>query len=154
LIPDLPKANYSVWVRGYGLVDSPKVSSAPGRLVNLTAVTAPNAKEAAQYYPAMYWYALLNPPAKSEFPMEKIKSQGEWLNIIKSGACNSCHGLGTPGMRTILPQLGEFKNSVEAWERRLMSGQAQAFMARDIGRLDTQRALTMFADWTDRVAAG
>src|SRR5207247_9548521 len=26
LIPDLPKANYSVWVRGYRLVDSPKVS--------------------------------------------------------------------------------------------------------------------------------
>ena len=25
LLPDLPKANYNVWVRGYGLVDSPKV---------------------------------------------------------------------------------------------------------------------------------
>src|SRR5215470_11319047 len=24
LIPDLPKATYNVWVRGYGLVDSPK----------------------------------------------------------------------------------------------------------------------------------
>ena len=23
LLPDLPKANYDVWVRGYGLVDSP-----------------------------------------------------------------------------------------------------------------------------------
>src|SRR5215203_4304960 len=23
VIPDLPKANYDVWVRGYGLVDSP-----------------------------------------------------------------------------------------------------------------------------------
>src|SRR5712691_2040218 len=28
LIPELPKANYSVWVRGYGLVDSPKVRAA------------------------------------------------------------------------------------------------------------------------------
>src|SRR5687768_8077990 len=37
VVPDLPKANYSVWVRGYGLVDSPKVTSAPGRTVNLTA---------------------------------------------------------------------------------------------------------------------
>src|SRR5215210_7452407 len=27
LIPDLPKANYNVWVRGYGLVDSPKTKS-------------------------------------------------------------------------------------------------------------------------------
>ena len=25
LLPDLPKANYNIWVRGYGLVDSPKV---------------------------------------------------------------------------------------------------------------------------------
>ena len=31
LIPDLPKATYSVWVRGYGLVDSRKERAAPGR---------------------------------------------------------------------------------------------------------------------------
>ena len=41
LIPDLPKANYNVWVRGYGLVDSPKVQAAPGTTLNLTAVIAP-----------------------------------------------------------------------------------------------------------------
>src|SRR6266849_5465357 len=29
LVPELPKANYNVWVRGYGLVDSPKVKTAP-----------------------------------------------------------------------------------------------------------------------------
>ena len=28
LLPDLPKANYAVWVRGYGLVDSPKTPDA------------------------------------------------------------------------------------------------------------------------------
>jgi hypothetical protein len=28
VLPDLPKANFSIWVRGYGLVDSPKVKSA------------------------------------------------------------------------------------------------------------------------------
>ena len=38
VIPDLPKANYDVWVRGYGLVDSPKVKSEPGKQLNLTAV--------------------------------------------------------------------------------------------------------------------
>src|SRR5215510_4650112 len=38
LVPDLPKATYKVWVRGYGLVDSPKVDSEPGRMLNLTAV--------------------------------------------------------------------------------------------------------------------
>src|ERR671919_3249383 len=52
LLPDLPKANYDVWVRGYGLVDSAKVQTAPGRTLNLKAVPAPGAKEAAQYYPA------------------------------------------------------------------------------------------------------
>ncbi len=112
VIPELPPATYSVWVRGFGLVDSPKVQATPGRLLNLTAMPAPSGKEAAEYYPAMYWWSMLNPPAKSEFPMPKIKSQGEWLNIIKVGACGSCHALGTPGTRTILKELGEFKTSV------------------------------------------
>ena len=31
LIPELPKANYNVWVRGYGLVDSSEVQAAPGK---------------------------------------------------------------------------------------------------------------------------
>src|SRR5215208_5152356 len=38
LVPDLPKANYDVWVRGYGLVDSPKVKATPGRTLPLKAV--------------------------------------------------------------------------------------------------------------------
>src|SRR5882672_5859714 len=71
VIPELPKANYSVWVRGYGLVDSPKVSSAPGKSLNLTAMPAPSAAAAAEYYPGMYWYSMLNIPAKSEFPIQE-----------------------------------------------------------------------------------
>ena len=67
-MPDLPQANYSVWVRGYGLVDSPKVQATPGKILNLQAVVAPNAAAAAEYYPAIYWYAMLKIPAKSEFP--------------------------------------------------------------------------------------
>src|SRR5438094_10314551 len=67
VMPDLPKANYDVWARGYGLVDSPKVQSAPGKLVNLTAVAAPNATAAAQYYPAVYWYSMLKIPDQSQF---------------------------------------------------------------------------------------
>src|SRR5439155_337135 len=47
VLPELPKANYSVWVRGYGLVDSPKIQTTPGKIVNLTAVPAPNDKAAA-----------------------------------------------------------------------------------------------------------
>ena len=42
VLPDLPTATFSVWVRGYGLVDSPKVKATPGKIINLTAVIAPS----------------------------------------------------------------------------------------------------------------
>ena len=35
VIPDLPTAKYSVWVRGYGLVDSPRVEAKPGERLDL-----------------------------------------------------------------------------------------------------------------------
>ncbi len=67
VVPDLPQANYDVWVRGYGLIDSPRVVAKPGKIVNLTAVPAPNAAAAAQYYPAVYWYSMLTIPDQSQF---------------------------------------------------------------------------------------
>ena len=67
LIPDLPRANYSVWVRGYGLVDLAKVQSAPGKTLDLKAVVAPTSAAAAEYYPAVYWYSMLKVPDKSHF---------------------------------------------------------------------------------------
>jgi hypothetical protein len=57
-------------------------------------------------------------------------------------------------MRTIPKALGEFNTSVEAWERRIQSGQAMTQMVNAIGRIDARRAFTLFADWTDRIAAG
>ena len=155
LIPELPKAKYKVWVRGYGLVDSPKVDSEPGKTLNLTAVKAPNEAAAAQYYPPMYWYAMLKVPQKSEFPLGPMKSQAEWLNQIKTTGCMSCHALGSPGTRTISKSITDVsKDSAEAWTRRLMVGQAQTQMMNVIGRFDTQRVITDFADWTDRIAKG
>jgi hypothetical protein len=54
LLPDLPgKVTYSVWVRGYGLVDSQKVRTTAGRVLNLTATPAPTPAAAAEYYPAI-----------------------------------------------------------------------------------------------------
>src|SRR5260370_24140540 len=50
VIPDLPKANYIVWARGYGLVDSARTQSKPGKIVNITPVPAPNEPAAAEYY--------------------------------------------------------------------------------------------------------
>src|SRR5436305_3799211 len=67
VVPDLPKAKYKVWVRGYGLVDSPKVDAEPGKQLNLKAVPAPSEAEAAKYYPAIYWYAMMKIPDASQF---------------------------------------------------------------------------------------
>jgi hypothetical protein len=154
VLPELPKANYSVWVRGYGLLDSPKVQTAPGKILNLTAVPAPNAQAAAEYYPAIYWYSMLKIPSKSEFPIGNVKTQQHWMDVVKTNGCYGCHALGTKATRTIPAELGEFKNSEEAWTRRIQSGQAMTQMSTNIGRLDTQRALRLFADWTDRIEAG
>ena len=32
VLPELPQATYSVWVRGYGLVDSKKITTTPGKI--------------------------------------------------------------------------------------------------------------------------
>jgi hypothetical protein len=163
LLPDLPRANYGVWVRGYGLVDSPRTPASPGKALNLTAVPAPNPRAAARYYPAGYWYSLLRIPDKKDFPgtgpsgngiSPNITSQAQWLQRIKSGGCTACHQLGTLGTREIPAALGHFKNSVAAWERRLQSGQAGAGMLGGVSAMGRERALAMFADWTDRIAAG
>jgi hypothetical protein len=163
VLPDLPKANYSVWVRGYGLVDSAKVQTAPGRLLDLDAVVAPSKAAAAEYYPAIYWFAMLGVPPVGEFPgtgdkgngiPATLKTQDHWLAGIKTDGCVSCHQLGNKATRTIEKELGAFGSSAEAWTRRIQSGQASSNMVGNIGRLDTPRALKLFGDWTDRIAAG
>ncbi len=163
LLPDLPKAGYSVWVRGYGLVDSPKIQTTPGKVVNLTAVIAPDARAAAQYYPAGYWLSLLRAPEKTEFPgtgptgngiSPNIKSQGEWLRLVKSGACSACHQLGNKATRELPASLGHFDSTAAAWERRVQSGQAGSQMLNTLNQIGAKRALAVFADWTDRIAAG
>src|SRR3989454_7057941 len=163
LVPDLPKASYNVWVRGYGLVDSPKVQATPGKIVNLTAVVAPNPRTAAEYYPAGYWFSLIRVPDKSEFPgtgargngiSPNIKSQAEWLRNLKSGGCWACHQLGNKATREIPKNLGTFDSSALAWDRRIQSGQAGGNMIGGLSQLGRERALAMFADWNDRIAGG
>ena len=159
VVPDLPKANYSIWVRGYGLVDSPKVRATPGKALDLTAVAAPSARDAAHYYPAGYWFSLLRVPDKGEFPgsgaiSPDMKTQAQWLRQLKSGGCTACHQLGNKATREIPSALGTFDSSVAAWQRRILSGQAGADMLNGMNRFGLNRALAMFADWTDRIAAG
>ncbi len=157
VVPDLPAASYEVWVRGYGLIDSPKVAAKPGKHLNLTAVPAPSAAAAAQYYPAIYWYAMLKiPPAsafggKGDIPA-KI-TQAQWLTAIKNQACVGCHQLGQLSTRTIPAAFGPFKSGEDAWARRIQSGQAYANMINAMGSLD-DLPLKYFGQWTDAVAHG
>src|SRR5437867_8138390 len=156
VLPDLPQATYSVWVRGYGLVDSPRVRATPGKALNLTAVPAPTPRAAAEYYPAGYWFSLLRIPAKSEFPgtgpqgngiSPNIKTQQDYVQRVKSGGCWACHQLGNKATREIPKALGTFDSTADAWARRVQSGQAGSQMVAGLNQLGRERALKMFGDW-------
>jgi hypothetical protein len=162
LVPDLPKAKYTVWARGYGLVDSPKVQTEPGKLVDLKPSVAPDTKTAAQYYPGNYWFSLLEVPGKNEFPgtgatgngiSPSVQTQGQWIHLIKTDSCESCHQLGNKYTRTIP---SEFSNldPAQAWMRRVQSGQAGPLMMSGLGQLGPKRATELFGDWTTRIAKG
>src|SRR5215204_7328924 len=158
VVPDLPKANYDVWVRGYGLVDSPKVKSEPGKQLNLTAVLAPNEAEAAKYYPAIYWYSMMKIPdaeffgSKDAPPNMKIT---DYLNAMKNNGCVGCHQLGQLSTRTIPKfHMDAVKSHEEAWVRRIQSGQAGENMVTIAAGQLGGVPFKYLGDWTERVAKG
>ena len=162
LIPALPKARYTVWARGYGLVDSPKVETEPGKRVDLKPSVAPDAKSAAHYYPGNYWYSLLEVPGENEFPgtstngngiSPNVKTQAQWIHLIKTDSCESCHQLGNQYTRTI-PAMFSDLPPAQAWMRRVQSGQAGSAMMGGLAQLGAQRATQQFGDWTTRIAKG
>ncbi len=160
LVPDLPRASYNLWVRGYGLVDSSRTPASPGRTVNLTAVAASTPRAAAFYYPASYWLSLITIPADREFPPtpangfgEAMKSQAHWMDLMKS-QCMQCHQLGTKATRELPAALGTFPTSVAAWDHRVQASQAAPVMTGAMNAFGRARGLAMFADWSDRIAAG
>src|SRR3989442_628595 len=158
VIPDLPTANYSVWVRGYGLVDSPRVRAKPGQQVNLTAVPAPNGGAAAHYYPALYWYTMMKIPPAKDFggttDIPKNITQETWRHRMNNTDCIGCHQLGQESTRTIPAALGEFKSGAEAWGRRIASGQTGEFMMNRVAVQLGGVPFKYFGEWTDRVAKG
>lgn len=153
VVPDLPAAHYQVWVRGYGLKDSGKVEAAPGKVVNLTAVVASSARQAAQIYPAAYWYAMMKLPTEAEVAHVPGGRNG-YLMLMKSIGCVGCHQMGNLATRTLPAGLGEFASSQQAWSRLIQSGQSGADMASiAMGALQGV-PIKYLADWTDRIAAG
>ena len=158
LIPDLPTANYSVWVRGYGLVDSPKMLAKPGMTLNLPAVIAPSEAAAAHYYPAAYWYAMLKIPPASDFggstDIPKNITQDNWLRQMNNVDCIGCHQLGQEATRMVPASLGKFESGAEAWQRRILSGQSGEMMTNRIAGQFGGVPYKYFGDWTDRIAKG
>jgi streptogramin lyase len=153
LIPDLPSAKYSVWVRGYGLADSPKVDAALGARLDLEALIAPDAAAAAQLYPAAYWYAMMRIPEEGE--TEKLRGgRNGYLMWMKNMGCIGCHQLGSLATRTLPKSLGTFKSSQAAWLRRIQSGQAGRQMIDIAQGALAGIPIRYLADWTDRIAAG
>ncbi len=158
VIPDLPVANYKVWVRGYGLVDSPKMHAKPGQTVNHAAVPAPNERAAAHYYPAIYWYTMMKIPPAADFgghtDIPKNITRETWLQRMNNVDCVGCHQLGQEATRTIPAQFGKFDSGADAWIRRIAAGQSGEMMTNRIAGQLGGAPYKYFGDWTDRVAKG
>ena len=158
VVPDLPSASYSVWARGYGLVDSAKTTAKPGQRVSIAATPAPNEAAAAHYYPAIYWYSMLKIPPADQFggknpAIPARLSQTQWISAMKNTGCIGCHQLGQLSTRTFPPSLGTFASSTDAWRRRVQSGQAGQMMLGQLTGLGDV-SFANYADWTDRIAKG
>ena len=139
-MPDLPKANYKMWVRGYGLVDSTPVQGTVGQHLALTAVQAPNARVAAHLYPANYWCWMINVPPANQFPAPatratasrpRCSTRAQFVSGIKA-SCNVCHQMGNKATREMPASLGTFDSSFAAWDRRVQVGQDGAGMSRAV----------------------
>jgi hypothetical protein len=157
VVPDLPPATYTLWARGYGLVDSDKATAKPGQRLAIAAKVAPNEAAAAHYYPAIYWYAMLKIPAADQFggksSIPARLSQNQWIAAMKNTGCIGCHQLGQLSTRTIPSALGTFASGAEAWKRRVQSGQSGQQMLNQLNNLGDQ-SFASFGDWTDRIAKG
>jgi hypothetical protein len=172
VVPDLPKAGYKLFVRGYGLTDSQPVTATPGSHVDVKVAPAAGPREAAQIYPANYWFSLLRVPPESAFPgtgpegngiSPKMRTQQDWIGHLKEN-CQFCHQIGSKVTREL-----EAANSVEAWDQRVQKERDpddayrgdnkkavanKNFMGNSMSGFGRQQGLKMFADWTDRIAQG
>ena len=96
VVPDLPKATYNVWVRGYGLVDSPKVKAEPGAIVNLKAVLAPNAAAAVLFHPEFYKAAVANSGCHDN-RMDKASWNEQWMGYPVGPQYAECSNIENAG---------------------------------------------------------
>ena len=119
--------------------------------------------EAAQIYPSNYWYSLIQVPSEKEFPgtgqggngiAPGMTTQAHYMDRLKDG-CELCHQMGNKATREMpMLNLKDFPSSVAAWEHRLQAGTSGTNMMNTLNRLGAKRTLEVYADWSDRIAAG
>jgi len=153
VVPDLPDADYRLWVRGYGLADSEQVAANPGDNVNLTAIVAPSAAVAAEVYPAISWYSMMNLPDESEVSFLR-GGLNEYISAMTNQTCVGCHQLGQLSTRTFPDSFKNIENSQQRWMRRVQSGQAAHQMIEPLAARLRGVPFKYLADWTDRIEAG
>lgn len=137
VVPDLPKASYQLFVRGYGLVDSTRVSAKLGQRLDLKATVAPSPKEAAEIYPANYWLSLFEEPPGNR-------------NVRHCGT--ACHQVGDKATREIPKELGTFPSSTEARDHRVRVGPVGGAIAAGFMQLGENRK--QYAKWSEAIKAG
>ncbi len=153
LVPDLPSADYELWVRGYGLVDSGKTAGRPGQQLNLNAHAAPSPAAAAIVYPAAYWYSMINLPSAGEVA-SLPGGLDQYMASIKNLSCIGCHQIGQLATRTLPKAFEDFPSGHEAWVRRIQSGQAGGQMLASAMNQLGGVPVKYFGEWTDRIARG
>jgi hypothetical protein len=116
VIPDLPVANYKVWVRGYGLVDSPRSREAgPDRQSHRHCAGAERAGGCALLSGDLLVHddeAAAGTRISAAAATSRRTSRFEtWRQRMNNVDCVGCHQLGQESTRTIPAQLGEFKST-------------------------------------------
>jgi len=144
LIPDLPQANYHIFIRGYGLLDSERQPAKPGQRLDLKAEVAPDARRAAQVYPAAWWLSMLTLPEDKEFHKKFTMDLKE---------CFDCHQVGNKTTRELATSASAGATStLDAWDRRTRVGPSGPAMSNFFQAIGPQR--NILAEWTDRIIKG
>ena len=159
VIPDLPKANYSVWVRGYGLVDSPKVRTEPGQAAQSDGGAGAQRGRGGAVLPGdLLVFDAADPAGERVRRQERIpkeRTQVDWLKQMKNIGCIGCHQLGQASTRTIPAGVRQ----LQVRRRGLDAPHA----VRPVRRADDRTSspatsaacrIKYYGDWTDRIAKG
>ena len=163
VIPDLPKAPYRLWVRGYGLVDLKKVAAELGKRWTSRPSSRRASRPRRNIIRDLLGFAHQS-PGQEPLPRhrgpgngvpENLRTQEQWLDFVKTNGCGTCHQLGNFATRTFPAAFGHFASSLDAWSlgfgRDSRARHAEFHRAGDNADGGHLAAL---ADWTDRIKAG